>query len=308
MSPVLVLGNDSDLAHVQRVMLQQRPELRFCCGEDPQAKDAEVVICWDPPAASLGNLPALKLIHSVGAGADPIFRESSRPPHVPVCRIVDPGHCQGMLEYVLWGVLHYHRQLDRALTNQKLRRWDRLAQQPASRTRVGVMGLGRLGEAAARQIALLGFETRGWARSSHRIEGVRTFDAGQLPFFLDGLDILVCLLPLTAQTEGILCSDTFAKLAPGAVLINCGRGAHLRTEDLLLALAENQLRGALLDVFEQEPLPPEHPLWTTPGVTLTPHIASSASFEVIAQQILANIERLETGAPLMNVVDNALGY
>jgi glyoxylate/hydroxypyruvate reductase A len=209
---------------------------------------------------------------------------------------------------VLWGVLHYHRHFDQILANHQRQHWQRLAQKPAQQTRVGVMGLGQLGKAAALQLAKLGFSTRGWARSAQQVDGVQTFDGAQLPAFLDGLDILICLLPLTEHTRGVLCSATFAQLAPGAVVINCGRGGHLRSDDLQAALASGQLRAALLDVFEKEPLAPDHSLWRTPGVTVTPHIASSASFEVIAEQILANIDRLEAGLPLLNTVDSQLGY
>jgi glyoxylate/hydroxypyruvate reductase A len=308
MSPIVLIDIVSDITEAQRIMLQRRPELTFCRPDDPEAQQAEVAICWTPPPGSLGALPGLKLVHSVGAGADPIIREPSRPADLTVCRIVDPGHCQGMLEYVLWGVLHYHRQFDQILANHQRQHWQRLPQKAAQQTRVGVMGLGQLGKAAALELARLGFDTRGWARSPQQVDGVHTYDGAQLPAFLDGLDILVCLLPLTEQTRGILCSETFAQLAPGAVVINCGRGGHLRSADLQTALANGQLRAALLDVFEQEPLPPDHSLWQTPGVTVTPHIASSASFEVIAEQILANIDRLAAGQPLLNTVDSELGY
>lgn len=170
------------------------------------------------------------------------------------------------------------------------------------------MGLGQLGKAVAVQLAQLGFITRGWARSPQVISQVETFTHTQLPSFLEGLDILICLLPLTEQTRGILCAETFSSLAKDAVVINCGRGDHLREDDLVDALTSGQLRGALLDVFTQEPLEHDHPLWRTPGVTVTPHIASSASYEVIATQILANTDRLQAGLPLLNTVDTTYGY
>ncbi|WP_407310298.1 2-hydroxyacid dehydrogenase [Pseudomonas sp. nanlin1] len=308
MSPIVLVGPGKDLVEAHRLLQQMRPALRFCYPDDSLAQAAEVAICWAPPSGSFARLPQLKLIHSVGAGADPIIREPSRPASAAVCRIVDPGHCQGMLEYVLWGVLHYHRRFDQILANQSQQRWERLTQHGAQQTRVGVMGLGQLGKAAAEQLARLGFATRGWARSAQPLPGVATFTEAQLPDFLDGLDILVCLLPLTERTQGILGAETFAHLTPGAALINCGRGGHLRVDDLLGALASGQLRGALLDVFEQEPLSREHPLWSTPGVTVTPHIASSASLSVIAEQILTNIDRQQAGLPLFNRVDTALGY
>jgi glyoxylate/hydroxypyruvate reductase A len=308
MKPIVLLGPSSDLEQVHRLLAERRPELTFCRENDPLAIEAEVALCWEPPPGCFAALPQLRLVHSVGAGADMIFNEPSRPARVSVCRIVDPGHCQGMLEYVLWGVLHFHRHFDKMLDNQRKRVWDRLGQRAASDTQVGVMGLGHLGKATALELARRGFATRGWARSAQTLDGVHTFEGARLPAFLDGLDLLICLLPLTAQTQGILAAATFARLAQGAVVINCGRGAHLVADDLMDALASGQLRGALLDVFEPEPLAADHPLWETPGVIITPHVASSASIDVIVEQIIANLDRLHSGQPLLNVIDERLGY
>lgn len=308
MKPIVLVGPGSDVIQAQRIMAQRRPELTFCRPEDAQAQQAQVAISWSPPAGSFAQLPELRLIHSVGAGADRILAEPSRLPHIPVCRIVDPLHCQGMLEYVVWGVLHYHRHFDVCLRNQHHCVWDRQPQRAAQQTRVGVMGLGQLGKAVAQGVAKMGFDTRGWSRSLQTVAGVQTYSAAQLAPFLSALDILICLLPLTPDTQGILCRETFNQLSPGAAVINCGRGGHLREGDVIEALHSGQLRGALLDVFTHEPLPQDHPLWQTPGVTVTPHMASSASFEVIAEQILANIDRLQAGLPLANTVDTTLGY
>lgn len=308
MKPIVLLGPSSDLDQVYQMLAERRPELTFCREHDAVAAQAEVALCWEPPPGCFSALPQLRLVHSVGAGADMIFNEPSRPAQVSVCRVVDPGHCQGMLEYVLWGVLHFHRHFDSMLGNQRRRVWDRVGQRAASETQVGVMGLGHLGQATALALAQQGFATRGWARNAKTLNGVSTFAGDQLPAFLKGLDLLICLLPLTAQTRGILCSATFARLAPGAVVINCGRGAHLNEDDLIAALASGQLRGALLDVFDPEPLPADHPLWVTPGVIVTPHVASSASIQVIVEQILANLDRLHSGQPLLNRIDENLGY
>ncbi|WP_296258108.1 MULTISPECIES: 2-hydroxyacid dehydrogenase [unclassified Pseudomonas] len=308
MTPIVLVGPGNDIVQAQKIMAHRRPHLIFCRPEDSLAQYAEVAVCWAPPDGSLGTLPNLKLIHSVGAGAERIFSEPSRPAHIPVCRIVDPGHCQGMLEYVLWGVMHYHRRFDQMIANQSTQTWQRLPQRPARDTKVGIMGLGQLGKAVAVQLAQLGFNTRGWARNEQAIEQVQTFTTNQLPIFLEGLDILICLLPLTEHTRGILCAESFGSLAKGAAVINCGRGDHLCEDHLVDALTSGQLRGALLDVFSQEPLALHHPLWNTPGVIVTPHIASSASFEIIGEQILANIDRLHAGMPLLNTVDAIRGY
>ena len=308
MKPLVLLGTGNGLNRVREQMLARDPSLTILWPGDAGAEQAQVALCWNPPAGSLGKFTDLRLIHSIAAGADQIFKDPSRPQHVPVCRIVDPDHRLGMIEYVLWGVLHYHRGFDAMLRNQARGVWERPEQRPAKQTKVGVMGLGELGRAVAVQLAGLGFDTRGWARRPQQINGVKTFQTAEFHEFLQGLDILVCLLPLTTETVGVLSSETFARMARGSVLINCGRGEHLKRDDLFAALDGGQLRGALLDVFEQEPLPVEDSFWRHPQVSVTPHIASSASYEVIAEQILENLKRLDAQAPLANEVNSEQGY
>jgi glyoxylate/hydroxypyruvate reductase A len=308
MKPLVLLGAGGGLGRVREQMLARDPSLTILRHGDLGAEQAQVALCWNPTPGSLGLYPDLRMIHSIAAGADQIFKDPSRPAQVPVCRIIDPDHRLGMVEYVMWGVLHYHRGFDQMLRNQSRAVWDRPGQRPAKQTRVGVMGLGELGRAVAAQLAALGFDTRGWARRPQQVTGVSTYEGDQMADFLTGLDILICLLPLTPETEGILGSQTFAQMAPDSVVINCGRGEHLRGEELLNALDSGQLRGALLDVFDEEPLPTEHPFWRHPKITLTPHIASSASYEVIAEQILHNLGRLQAQLPLVNRVDSEQGY
>ena len=308
MKPLVLLGTGNGLGRVREMLLAREPELIIVRPDDADAQLAEVALCWNPAPGSLGMYPKLRLIHSIAAGADQIFKDPSRDPQIPVCRIVDPDHRLGMVEYVLWGVLHYHRGFDQVLKNQAWVFWDRPAQRAAKQTKVGVMGLGELGRAVASQLAALDFDTRGWARRAQQIEGVATFQAGEINAFLSGLDILICLLPLTPETVGILGEETFAQMAKGSVVINCGRGEHLIRDDLFAALDSGQLRGALLDVFEQEPLPVTDSFWRHPQICVTPHIASSASYEVIAGQILDNLQRLESGAPLANEINPEQGY
>ncbi|RJG09091.1 glyoxylate/hydroxypyruvate reductase A [Pseudomonas cavernicola] len=309
MKPLVLLSSDTLLlGQLRAAFARQAPELQVVLADDPAAKDAEIAACWFPPVGSLASLPALKLIHSVAAGVDHLDADPERPA-LPVCRVVDPAHRQGMAEYVRWAVLHYHRDFDRALEQQSRQLWRRHPQVPASVYKVGVMGLGSLGGAIAAELAEAGYAVRGWARTEKPLEGVETF-AGEAGFaaFLSGLDLLVNLLPLTEATKGILCTATFNALKPGAAIVNCGRGQHLRGDDLEQALAEGQLRGALLDVFEKEPLPLDNRLWTTPGVIITPHMASAASHDCIARQIAENARRLAEGLPLINLVDPRLGY
>lgn len=309
MNTVALLSRDTLLLkQLQEAFARSAPHLTAVLAEDPQAKNAQVAACWFPLPGSLAKLPNLQVIHSVAAGIDHLEHDPSCP-DLPVCRVVDPGHRQGMTEYVRWAVIHYHRGFDQVLVQQRQQHWQRPLQRPASQFRIGVMGLGSLGSAIALDLAAAGYAVRGWARSSKDLPGVQTF-AGADSFngFLDGVELLINLLPLTDETRGILNQQTFERLANGAALVNVGRGAHLNIEDLQQALKQGKLRGAMLDVFEQEPLPAEHPLWKTPGVTITPHMASAASHDCIAEQIAENFRRLNSGESLLNSADRQLGY
>ena len=309
MKPLVLLSTDQTLlGQLQAAFARNAPQLPVVLADDPLAEQAQVAACWFPPAGSLGALPNLKLIHSVAAGVDHLANDPSQPA-LPVCRVVDPAHRQGMAEYVRWAVIHYHRDFDLAMAQQQRQLWLRHPQRPAADFHIGVMGLGSLGGPIAAELAAAGYAVRGWARSEKQLPGVRTF-AGSAEFngFLDGLDLLVNLLPLTESTRGILCRQTFQALAPGAAVINCGRGQHLHQQDLIAAVGSGRLRGALLDVFDQEPLPADNPLWSTPGIVVTPHMASCASHDCIAQQVAENARRLAGAEPLLNRVDPALGY
>ncbi|MCU7647656.1 2-hydroxyacid dehydrogenase [Pseudomonas piscis] len=309
MSPVVLLSRDRLLLQqLQQAFARSAPQVQALLADDPGAAEARLAACWFPPPGSLRALPALQLIHSVAAGIDHLEHDPGCPP-LPVCRVVDPGHRQGMTEYVRWAVIHHHRGFDRVLRQQAGHCWERPLQVPAQDFKVGVMGLGSLGAAIAQDLAGAGYQVRGWARSAKQLPQVRCFAGAEgRDGFLDGLDLLVNLLPLTSETRGILGHATFARLAPGAALVNCGRGGHLQIDDLQQALASGQLRGALLDVFDQEPLPAEHRLWSLPGVTVTPHMASAASHDCIARQVAENLRRLEAGEPLLNLADRRLGY
>lgn len=284
------------------------PSLDIAVWPDARCLQAEVAACWDPPRGIYRDMPNLKLVHSIAAGVDNVVAGQDLGGRA-VCRVVDPMLAEGMWQFVLWGVLHYHRKLDQALASQRRREWLRPPQTPASACRVGVMGLGELGGLVAARLPQLGYTVSGWARSPRVIPGV-TVHAGDAGYaeFLAGCDVLVCLLPLTPHTRGILGRRTFEALPAGAALIHCGRGEHLVEADLLAALDSGHLRGAVLDVFAQEPLPPDNPLWSHPGVVVTPHMATMAAFDVVVAQILSNIDRLREGRPLLNTVDLARGY
>jgi glyoxylate/hydroxypyruvate reductase A len=309
MNTVVLLSRDTLLLkQLQAAFARSAPQLTTVLADDPLAKNAQIAACWFPVPGSLGALPNLQVIHSVAAGIDHLEHDPSCP-NLPVCRVVDPGHRQGMTEYVRWAVIHYHRGFDQVLEQQRNQHWERPLQRAAGQFKVGVMGLGSLGSAIAQDLAAAGYDVRGWARRSKALNGVQTFaGAEQLNPFLDDVELLINLLPLTHETRRILGQSTFEQLANGAALVNCGRGGHLNIDDLEHALTTGKLRGALLDVFEQEPLPAGHRLWTLPGVTITPHMASAASHDCIAEQVAENFRRLNADEPLLNCADRTLGY
>ncbi|GLO03102.1 2-hydroxyacid dehydrogenase [Pseudomonas putida] len=308
-SLVLLCQNPALTDWLAALFTEHAPQLNVLRPEDAGARHAEVAVCWFPPQGSLGRLPNLRLVHSIGSGIDHLGQDSSRDASLPVCRVVDPDHTQGMSEYVHWGVLHFHRGFDRVIAGNASQHWQRPVQRKAGDFRVGVMGLGAIGAPVAQRLAAAGYDVRGWARTPRQVDGVNTFAGpASLQGFLAGLDVLVNLLPLTASTHGVLNHAVFRHMAEGSALINCGRGQHLNPHDLRQALASGQLRGALLDVFEQEPLPADSPLWHTPGVWVTPHMASAASDLCIARQVADNVSRLSAGLGLNNLVDPELGY
>ena len=309
MNTVALLSRDLLLLkQLQAAFARSAPHLTAVLADDPRAFDAQIAACWFPLPGSLAALPNLQVIHSVAAGIDHLEYDPSCP-DLPVCRVVDPGHRQGMTEYVRWAVIHFHRGFDQVLQQQKRRHWERPLQRPASQFRIGIMGLGSLGSAIAEDLTKAGYDVRGWARSTKDLSGVQTFVGTQsFTAFLHNVELLINLLPLTHETRGILNQTTFEHLATGAALVNVGRGAHLNIEDLQQALQTGKLRGAILDVFDQEPLPSDHPLWTTAGVTITPHMASAASHNCIAEQIAENFRRLNSGEELLNSADRTLGY
>ena len=270
--------------------------------------EIEAALVWLPPPGLLASLPKLRAIFSLGAGVDAMLGQQDLP-DVPLCRLVDPSLTRTMAEFVLAQVLYYHRDLDLYAARQQAARWRmRLPRAAASRV-IGVMGLGELGGATARLLADHGFAVRGWSRSRRTMAGIETFAGdGELRPFLAGAEILVCLLPLTPETEGLLDAALFAGLPEGAVLVQVGRGRQLVPDDLMAALDTGHLRGAALDVTPVEPLPEDDPLWRHPGVRLTPHVASYAQPATAAATVVDNLLRLRRGEPLLAVVDHARGY
>lgn len=273
--------------------------------------DIEVAVCWNPPPGLLARMPGLKLVQSIGAGVDHLLSDPDLPPDVPVCRVIDPGMAAGMSAYVTWAVIHQQRHFDRYLEHARHRRWREEPIVAPHRHTVGIAGFSWLGGACARALAAIGFSVRGWHLGAARAAppGVALYRGEeQLDAFLEGCNALVCLLPLTPKTHGFLSERVFARLPPGAHLINVGRGDHLVEADLLAALASGQIGCATLDTFSGEPLPSAHPFWDEPRITLTPHIASRTDLEVIAHQTLDNLTQVRQGLRPPSSVDPRRGY
>jgi glyoxylate/hydroxypyruvate reductase A len=271
--------------------------------------DIVFALSWKHPRGELAKLPHLKCIASLGFGVDHLLSDPELPPGVPVTRIVDSGMIRGMSEYVIAAVLNHTRHFTLYRQHQAAGVWKARAPKHPGDLRVGVMGLGHLGADAAVKLAALGFRVAGWSRTPKSIEGVQSFVGDEaLDAFLAQSDILICLLPLTAATQGILNRRTLAQLPAGAYVINAARGEHLVEEDLVEALASERLSGACLDVFRTEPLPAGHPFWSHPRVTITPHVASLTFPRDVAPQIVDNYRRVRAGQPPLHVVDPQRGY
>jgi glyoxylate/hydroxypyruvate reductase A len=271
------------------------------------------VLAWKPPQETLDRLPELKVIFSLGAGVDHIL-SLPRLPDVPIARIVDADLTGRMVEYVAWQALDHLRRGPDYRRRQGERLWDEVEQPAAGDVTVGIMGFGVMGAAAAGVLLRLGFKLRGWTRAPREARGVEMFSGPQgLDPFLAGTDILVSLLPLTADTKGLVDRATLRKLKRdgplgGPVFINAGRGGTHVESDLAAALKEGTLAGASLDVFAEEPLSAESPLWALPNVTITPHVAAVSNPPALAAQIAGQILAFERGAPLNHLVDRTRGY
>jgi glyoxylate/hydroxypyruvate reductase A len=287
------------------------PDLDFRVWPDEVGDPAEidVALVWAPKRGELARYPNLKGIFSLGAGVDHLLKDPDLPAGVPIVRLVDEGLTQGMVEYVLHGVLHAHREFPLYAALERRREWRTRPTPETAARRVGILGLGHLGRAAAAPLVGLGFAVAGWSRTAKQVDGVEGFHgAGGLQPFLARTDILVCLLPLTPQTAGIIDADAIAALPAGAFVINAARGGHVVDADLIAGLDSGHLAGAILDVFHAEPLPAAHPFWAHPKVVVTPHMASITNTTSAARNVAANMKRLLAGESPDDVVDLGRGY
>lgn len=271
--------------------------------------EIDVVLTWQPPRGLLATFPNLKAILSLAAGIEHVLRDPELPPGVPIARLIDPGLQTGMVEFVVMEVLRHHRREPEYRAQQQTGDWKLLRQTLSRDRRIGILGLGHLGAACGEMLSRFGFPVSGWARTEKDLPGITSY-TGENGLFrmLEQTEILVCLLPLTPDTEDILDATTLGALPRGAVLINAARGKHVVDDDLIAALDSGQLSGATLDVFREEPLPADHPFWSHPDIILYPHAAAWTLPESAAPVIADNIRRARKGEALFGLIEPRRGY
>lgn len=283
------------------------PQERFVTDADGAASDeVEAIVAYRLAAGIAPRCPRLRLVAAPGAGVDELLA-SDIPPRVPIVRAPDPAQGQRMAQYVALMLLRRQRALARLEAQHRRAEWQRFA--PEAEQTVGVMGYGSIGSQVVAALRALGFPVVVCTRGAHAIDGVESFAAASgLAAFLARSQVLVCAVPLTPETDGLLCAETLALLPRGAYLINVSRGRVLVEADLLAAIDGGQLSGAALDVFTIEPLPADSPLWRREQILCTPHLAAAPRPEVVGRQVLENLQRSRRGEPLLNVVDRVRGY
>ncbi len=283
----------------------------FLHGKDHYApQQIDYFVGFRPPHGFLKSLPRLKAIFSLGAGVDGFLRDPEFPRHLPVVRFVDETLQREMAQYVTMHVLIVHRMQRQFDAAQKDSVWkQRMLALPTREVRIGILGLGDIGAVTAERLMMFDFQVLGWSRTKKSVPGVKSYAGPQeLPQFLGQCDFLVCMLPLTPETEGILNAKLLSQLPQGAWLINVGRGGHGNEADMLDALDSGQLGGAVLDVFQTEPLPADSRFWAHPKVTVTPHIAGITDPRNASAFVVECVTRAEKGEPFRNVVDLSKGY
>jgi glyoxylate/hydroxypyruvate reductase A len=274
---------------------------------DPATVDVAIVA--NPPGGSLAGLPNLKLVQSLWAGVDRLLADPTLPGDVPLARMVDPMMNDAMAQTALWAVLSLHRAFFAYALHQREHQWQPQAQHRADEIPVAVLGLGQMGTAVAQRLAVNGYPVTGWSARAHALPGVATYGGDEgLARVLAGAQIVVNLLPLTAATRGLFNASTFARMRRGASLVNLARGGHVVEADLLAALASGRLQHAVLDVFCVEPLPPGHPFWSHPQITVLPHVAALTDPRSAAAVVARNVRALRQGRPIEHLVDRTRGY
>jgi glyoxylate/hydroxypyruvate reductase len=286
------------------------PDLHSVAWPDAiEAERVDYIACWSPPVNFFGAYPRVKAIFALGAGVDKLLSRPDFPAHVSLVRLTDAGMAEQMLEYALYGVLSYQRRMPAYAAQQMRAEWRKHPPRSRGEVRVSVLGLGAIGGVIAQGIAALGYAVGGWSRHPRSLDGVRCVSGDEsLTTLLERSDVLVNVLPSTAQTRRLLNHERLSRLPRGAYVVNCSRGDQLDAQALVTLLDQAHLSGALLDVFDAEPLPPDSPLWRHPGIQITPHVAGTTLIEPSVAQIVAKIRDLESGIAVAGVVQPERAY
>jgi len=304
----VIIAPEAEVIKWTAAFQKEAPEILLEVGPDVlEPETVDILLLWKNPQGSLAPFKQVKLYYSLGAGVDHLMKDQDLLPGVPICRIVDPLLSFSMSNYILFAVLYFQRKWDKFLRDRKNKRWDHdsVTEEKVS---IGILGLGTLGVDAAVKLHQLGFKVSGYSPSPKQLHGITTFAEGELTPFLAQCNVLICTVPYTSQTAGLLSKPLFDQLTQPTYLINVARGAVQVEADILEALENNSLSGAFLDVFETEPLPKQHPFWNHPKVQITPHIASITNPEAGVAQILNNAKALMKNTPLVHLVNPRKGY
>lgn len=286
------------------------PEICIVGPDDTfDAQKVRWIAAWQPEPGLFHRFPHLDAIFALGAGVDAFLNRDDLAPEIPLVRLQDAGMARQMFEYIVWSILRFQRDFDRYVQQQTSAQWIEHDAREAEQVRVGILGLGALGQSVASRLAAMDYAVAGWKRQPVTLDGIDVFSGDQgLEQLLARSDVLVSLLPDTPSTRGVLNSHTLSKLPKGAVVINVARGAQIQDEALLALLDNGHLRGAVLDVFHEEPLPETHAFWHHPKIVVTPHIAAATLIEPAVRQVAENIQRRLNGERMEGLVDRDRGY
>jgi glyoxylate/hydroxypyruvate reductase A len=306
---IVIIRQDKKIEVWKKALKEADPNIPvFSYLEDHPASEIDMALVWKHPRGALNRYPNLKCIASSGAGVDFIF-EDDYPKNIPITRVVDTMLANDMSEHVIAVIFSYLKNLGRYRLDQTRGIWNPVDYHRIRDHTIGILGVGALGAVLATDMKKYGFKVQGWAKSKKEITGLPLYVGDEeLTSFLAGTQILVCLLPLTEQTKGILNKELFVQLPKGAYVINVARGGHMIDADLLKMIDSNHLSGACLDVYHEEPLPTTHPFWQHDKIHMTPHYASVSDTATVVPQILENYHRLQKGRPLLHLVSPSKGY
>jgi glyoxylate/hydroxypyruvate reductase A len=306
---ILVISRDPMPEKLIALFRQKLPDQEFRVWPDVgDVNDIHYALAWRPPNGELAKLPKLKAILSFAAGIDHMTGDPHLPKNVPIVRAVSDASKQTMSSFCAAQVLRFHHRLDLYAEFQKQGVWKQVLPRDMSETTVGILGLGALGLDLAQRLVALGFPVNGWSRSGASVDGVKVFHVKQFVDCLAASTVVICLLPLTDETRGILDAKAFAAMPKDSYVINVARGGHVVVPDLIAAIDSGHLAGATLDVFEPEPLPADSPLWKHPKITVTPHTSGRMSSARVASNMVELLKQVTSGAPLRNTVDWSKGY